>query len=627
MSDIRALIEKEGWEIVKGEDGTPKIKAFGEEFQVRHPAVIHLRQYRKEANPDTKYVHMKAAHDYLWPRTEWHYWTEDRFREHCNGWNYISMAAGASASKSHDAAKIACLFWLSNPKKRGVVIASTTLDSLGARIWGYAMKFLSKMEVKLPFQYLGGNAPKIVYPTERTGGDIRDTIHGMFAVAAKGGDAEKSISSWIGRHPDDSMLLILDEATDINAAVINSFANLDTGGKPFQCWAIGNSNSVNDLHGAMSTPKIGWDKIDPLTDKKWETTRKNGICLFYSCYESPAIHEKDPDKKKRLAIFLITDETIKAKKIELGEDSDAFYRFVLGFWRLQSTESTVVSKQFLDGFGVDKKTEWSGFYPLQIVGGLDTAFSTGGDQCILKMPILGYDSDGLLVLDFMNDRQTHVIPILRSVNKSAEIQIGETVTALLKANRCKLSDVAIDATGQGRALGGVLQLLDDGHRNPIRIYSTKMGNITEDAFDVVIKSSYDLWYTVRQFVANGQIRGLNNKTILQLSNRQVEYGKKGQPSLESKLNYKRRMGAQNPAMAHSPDDADTVALAVQAAIINYGFALGKRREFPKIENFEQMKLMVHRAEQKQTDVAIKKKNTVLRVNFLKGIESVKRKSF
>jgi hypothetical protein len=176
---IRDLIEKEGWKI-SAKDGKEVILAYGEVYPVKHPLSIHLKRYRLSKNPEEKYQHMKAAHDYLWPThiKLWHYWTERRFREHCNGWSYISYAGGAACAKSYDAAKIALLFWLSNPKGHAVIIASTTLNSLGARIWGYAMSLIRDTEMEIPFQYMRSQPPKFLY-------DRDDLQHGIFAAAAK----------------------------------------------------------------------------------------------------------------------------------------------------------------------------------------------------------------------------------------------------------------------------------------------------------------------------------------------------------------------------------------------------------------------------------------------------------
>lgn len=627
---ITQLIEKEGWEIVKKDDGL-KVLAYGKEFAVRHPVLIHLKLYRDETNPDQKFNHMQAAHFYLRPDLikTWHYWTEDRFRAHCEGWNYITMAGGASTAKSMDMASITSLFWLANPSKRGVIVSSTTLESLGARIWGYVTKYFQKLAVPLQFQFTGGNTPKILAINKDPNAIIKkDTLHGMFAVAAKQGDVEKSISGWIGRHPEDALMLVLDEATDITANVLQSFANLDSGDKQFQCYAIGNSNSTDDLHGAMSTPKVGWESIDPLTMKRWETTQKNGLCMFFSCYESPAVHEKDLDKQKLLSKFLISAEKIESKKKELGENSDAFWRFVIGFWKHKSTESVIVSEQLIKNFQGDKRAHFGPITPISLVGGEDIAY--GGDNCLIRMAVLGLDVNGLYVLDYRQEELSHIIPIDRHSTDSADIQIGKQTMNILASYGCPLNHLAIDSTGQGRAMGGVLQLLDKGMKRPVCIYTTKSGINQDKSFDVIIKTSYELWYILREFIQAGQIRGLDNKTIMQLSERQVIYTKGGQPALESKADYKKRMSAKNPGQGHSPDQADAAALALQSAIINFGFTLGKRKELPRATDFKHEKWLEYRADiQRQEQKTIQQKKIYIpQATFKVGLEAaIKKKPF
>ena len=647
----KLIIEKEKWQITEHK-GSFKILAFGEEFPLVHPVQVYLKLYRKETNPESKYLYMKAAHDYLWPKTEWHYWTEARFREHCKGWNYMSWAGGANCAKSHDSAKIACLFWLANPKKRTVVVTSTTLESLSSRIWGYVTRFMDSMAVKLPFVYTGGQAPKILYPIDKNQDRekrIKDTIHGMFALAAKGGEDEKAVSSWIGRHPEDALMVILDEATDINARLMGAFSNLDTGGKPFQCISIGNSNSIDDLHGAMSTPEDGWESIDPLKHNLWRTTRKNGICMFFSCYESPAIHEPDPEKRKRLAPFLITQETIDSKKKELGENSELFWRFTIGFWKLSSTENKVISQAFLEGFKVDNKTEWGGVHRISIVAGLDTAFSSGGDQCILRLGIIGFNTDGLRVLDFMGDKLTYNIPILRTDPEDATIQISRKVLKILEENRCPLDHLVYDATGQGRATGSVLMLIDRQIREqrmgrilgphdppgkqPIGVYSVKIGDKSE-AQDVIVKSAYELWFTLRDYIQEHQIKGLDDETIDQLYSRNIVTTKTGKIALESKADYKKRRGAVNPALGKSPDKADSAALTLQAAIIVEGLQKGERRKVEEVRSFNMEKFYAIQVE-KDKEIAkelaalnmASKPMSAPRARYLKGIESLKKKPF
>jgi hypothetical protein len=52
--------------------------------------------------------------------------------------------------------------------------------------------------------------------------------------------------------------------------------------------------------------------------------------------------------------------------------------------------------------------------------------------------------------------------------------------------------------------------------------------------------------------------------------------------IESKLDFKKRMAAIMPSLAHSPDEADACTLALQSAIINYGFHPGQTRDVPQV---------------------------------------------
>ena len=578
------LIQHEGWE-VKGNS----VLVYNKKFPVTHPALIHLKLYRTEVSADIRYRHLKAAHDYLWPQDikTWHYWTERRFKEHCAGHNYIGWAGGASTTKSYDAAKIICLFWLSNPQKRAVVVASTTLESLTARVWGYTTKLLSTLAIKMPFQYLSGNSPKILYPSEKGSGEIRDTIHGIYAVAAKQGSDETAISSWIGRHPDDALLVILDECTDLNPAIAKALPNLDSSEKPFQLIAIGNSNSVHDLHGAICTPKDGWDSVDPIIHNKWETTQKNGICLFFSCYESPAIYEQDLGRKRALSKFLLTQDQIEEKEKLLGKNSESFYRFVLGFWKSKATESTIISDEFINVHQLAAESEWSGQEELRVFGGLDAAFSTGGDKCILRLAYLGQTINGDMVLDYRHSKLLFNIQIQANSLIPAELQIARQVIDILAQYSCPLHNIAIDASGQGRALGGTLMLEAKQLRPPIKVYTTRHpGRALEKdkAFDVVPKGRYELWFDMRRFAEQGSIKGLDSIATQQFTSRLiVRNPKTGREELESKADYKRRMGAIQPSLAHSPDEADAAALCLLAAMTNAGFYPGQKKALQKIE--------------------------------------------
>lgn len=607
---IEDLIKREGWEIQGG-----KILCEAGEFPITHPVNIHLRMYRDLKNPDAKYRAMKAAHDYMWPNPlTWNYWTERRFREHCAGWNYITYAGGASSAKSHDAAKIVDLYYLASPKDRTVIVASTTLEALHSRIWGYIITLLNSSEIKIPLHYLRSSPPKLLF-------NKQDTIHGMFAAAAKKGDDATAISNWIGKHPKRGMLLVLDESPDLPLAITGAFPNLEAGLDEFQCMAIGNSLSKYDLHGVLSTPKAGWNSVDPMKDIKWLTTQKNGICLYFNAYESPRIHEPDPVKKKALR-FLIDEKEIEEKSKIYGKDSDSFWRFVLGFWRVSSSDNIVISKEFIDEFDVFKTAEWSGIRELNFCAGLDPAFSTGGDQCVLRLGLLGMDVTGKIVLDFKGNSLLFKIKIIAQSEKSAELQIADQVIEILNNYNIPMQHLCMDANGQGRALGEVLKLRAKALRSPWKIYSTGVGDKTQKSFDVLIKSSYEMWTSFRGFIQYKQIMGMDEVTVYQLTSRLVEINKKNfKPQLENKASYKARMKGIMPSLARSPDEADAAALCLQSAILNFGFREGE--VFP-LENYNDeadIKYWTH-----QKELAMKQEDhgpMVLEANFAGRIEDLK----
>lgn len=571
----KLILDREGWSIfIDREDGLKKIKAFDKIFPYTHPVAVYLKLLRTEENPDLKYRFLKAAHDYLWPHrlNTWNYWTEDRFREFCAGWKTISWAGGANIGKSVDAALLAILFWLIDPKHHAVIVMSTTLESLQSRVYGYVLRYLKEMAVPMPFKIFSGNNPLVAFPA--TAGSI-DRLHSIAAIAAKQGDDDKAISNLIGRHPERGLLIVADEGTDLNIKLLGAIPNLSVGLANFKFICIGNSNSKYDLHGMLSTPKEGWGSIDPLTCKKWETTQEKGLCMYFNPYDSPAIFEADPERKQLLGKFLFTEEKIKARVLQYGKDSASFYRFCLGLWKDTSEDPTVLSSKFMAEYNVSNRAQWGGIKELQYVAGLDPAFSYGGDSCILRLACLGTDINGRMLLDYKDEALLFKLELSPTSPLSMEKQIGHQVLDILYKYRIPLSALAIDCTGQGRAIGDVIQLMAKSLEAPIKIYSSiNAGAKKNSAMDLIVMSTLELWSSFREFVQTDQIRGLDAVAVRQLTDRLIV--RSGQKKvLESKSDYMARMGGIMPSLAHSPDEADAATLALQAAIRRFGFSINQ----------------------------------------------------
>ncbi len=617
-SYLKLIKQEQGWEVVTNTEGAspkPSVIAYGKEFPLLHPYQIFLRLYRDEVDPEMKYYFMKRVHDFLWPQylVTWNEWTERRFKAHCGAYRQVVLAGGASVGKSLDVAKIALIFWLSDPAHNTCIIASTTLESLESRIWGYVMKLSTSMALPVPLKILRSKPPKVTYPGQM------DRIHGMFAVAIRQGEDETVLSTIIGRHPDKGLLIVLDEATDMNPALTKAFPNLEQGTEFFQIWAIGNSASKNDLHGALATPRKGWDAIDPMRDDLWETVHKQGICLYFNPYKSPAILERDIEKKIELSKFLITAEGIKEKEATYGKTSSSFARFVLGFWSGEHFGDTSFSDSFLTEHQVGNFAEWSGFYPLEVVAGLDPEFQIGGTGCLLRLAVWGQTTSGMMCLDYRKDELLFRIQIRVDVNKSSERQIAEQVCVILRKYNCPISNLAIDATGVGRALGELITLVSGNQGNPYRIVSVRpsLKKGVTDPYILVIDPG-DMWLAFRNLIQHNQIRGVDSITLQQLVNRRIEF-KGSKMILESKRAYRDRMSAINPKLAHSPDESDAMMLATQAAILRYGFAPGMRKELINsgVSDFWTQKMyVVERERQEQQElVALGPSRPLLLPNF------------
>jgi hypothetical protein len=584
---LQKLYDEEGWFTQLGEEGELEVVASdGNGYGIKHPYLIHLQIYATTQDTTKRIESFKKVVKYLWPHyvRSWHHWLDSVIEAHCSGYKQIVLAGGAACGKSFDVALVALVWYLSNPRNNAAVISSTTLDSLETRIWGYVVKLFNEAVLPLPVEYLRSRPPKIMSKK------LPDKIHGLFAVAIRQGEENNVLSTLIGRHPNKGIMIVLDEATDMNASILGALPNLEQGVEFCQVWAIGNSSSKHDLHGAMATPKLGWDSIDPMKDFIWETNRRGGVCVYFNPYDSPAILDPDPVKRAILSKFLITQEGIAEKADSYGESSTAFWRFVMGFWPRGTGDGVLVSEQFLTEVNATAITEWSGLQKLVVVGGLDPEIKADSSGCILRFAILGQEISGRIVLDFRGEELIFRIKIENRDDISSEMQLATQVAQLLKQYNCKLQDLAIDCTGLGRGLGELIRMVYGSIDHPLRVISVRetaarrgvLGAGAASARALPVSSS-ELWLDMREYIQKQSVRGLDTKTINQLTSRFV-FVKNNKFVLETKKDFVTRMRVIDPRIAHSPDEADAAALCIQIAKMNYGWYPGELRAIAGVEN-------------------------------------------
>ena len=568
----KVLKNSSEYRVVK-DKGQLAIEAYGALWPYMSPLSLELTAYRHQWQGNALY-HLIKAHHYIWPQDipTWNYWTERRFAAHCEGHKIIVMAGGANCGKSYDAAKLAILFWLANPTARTTLIASTTLTDLDSRIWGYLKRFHQPgpkgAQVELPGVLYTSPPPKILFSKA-------DTIHGMFAVPLQKGTPKKTASTLIGRHPDEGFLAVIDEGTDVSPGFMEAVPNWEK--SPFfQMIVIGNSDSMYDPHGILSRPVEGWHTVDPDYDSEWPT--KQGICLYFDCYQSPAIHEKDPKKKDLLSRFLFTEEGIAQAAREYGDNSPRFWRFTRGFWPSEDSLQTILTAVMIDKFRAQEGARWNTHSQIYMLAGLDPAFTASGDECILRFAKLGIAENGRWTLDYLGERGILNLIIDATTPEPAEYQILHQARRHCEEMGVDPENLAVDVWGGGSGLGAIFQKNWSEH-----IYNVASAGIpsnaptnesgTELAKDVYDRRITELWFSMQRFVLADQIRGLDDISCEQFCTRQYTWkGKKF--SIETKEDYKLRMGKVDNRYK-SPDRADAACLILDLARQFYRFVPGK----------------------------------------------------
>lgn len=545
--------------IIQTSDG-PRIYAYENYWPVMDDIQLELTCYRIDHRPENgglgKFKHMMKAHNIIWPHLvpSLHEWTFLRFKELCKGHQVVTLAGGAGTAKSADVARYALLWWWAYAEKRTVLVCSTTISALTKRIWSYIAEGAHKAHGNLPRDISISPPPKLLWSK-------KDPKHGVHGAALKDGNAEKTLADIIGIHPEEGLLLVVDEATDVTPGITDVITNLDSGGVNFQMVLIGNSKSRLDPHGKLSKPKLGWNSIDPDKDEVWET--ENGICIYSDCYKSPAVLR--PNYKP--IQFLITRDKIAKEEKRLGLNDPKFWRFVRGFWPSEDLTKTVLSLAMIEQFNAQGKAHWAGMWKHKLAG-LDPAFTASGDECILRYADMGVFENGLIGLDFGGEGNITSLQLDSTSNRPISYQIVEETKKECIGRGVEPQYFGADTWGIGIGAGDIFEEIwsRDFHRimgvgAPSDAFVDS--DAGEKAHEVYADRTTELWFALRTLVLAGQVRGLDDQTVEELCSR--EYSWKGRKMvLESKKDYKKRMGMEDGPTG-SPDRADAAVIIVEVA--------------------------------------------------------------
>jgi hypothetical protein len=322
---------------------------------------------------------------------------------------------------------------------------------------------------------------------------------------------------------------------------------------------IGNPHPSDNPHKELCEPAdpAGYESIT-INDRKWKT--KTGEAIFIHGDDSPNFEA--PENERPPFPYLLTRKK-KEKMLELcygDTNSMEYWRNVIGFWPLDSVDTSVISRATIKNSDTSFEPAWSSMKKTRIAF-LDCAWTSGGDRNEISY---GYVAQA---------RDTGKIVCMYTGTKGYTVSAGAVFEESLASNCVKdliemgvrPENFGMDVSGDG---GKVLSAFikewqSKGNRDASSIYpmtySGSPSNRTvsskdlRKAKDVYDRNITEKWFRVHHAFANRCIYGvdllLHRSLTDELCSRQYEMkGKK--MAIETKKIMKSRLGK-------SPDKADS----------------------------------------------------------------------
>ena len=213
--------------------------------------------------------------------------------------------------------------------------------------------------------------------------------------------------------------------------------------------------------------------------------------------------------------------------------------------------NVMISEGILNQGGCSDRVELRG--RVVRIGGFDPAYTLGGDRGVFKWGDVGEVGDGKVVLVVGG----------YSIVDFRECGNGESLTKYLaewlirEAKRVgvRVNDIAIDATSVQEVFCDFVDELSGG-----KVYRVKFGgNASERRIYGMSGDRYfsnrvsEIYGVMLEYILNGQVKGLSEEVMKELTRRQLKGTSNGKVMLESKVDYKKREGC-------SPDLADALGL-------------------------------------------------------------------
>jgi hypothetical protein len=551
------------------------LQTYGLDFS-KHPSITQLEielLMVGDADPSrisgiSRGQHIKHCIHMLWPDVikSWNDWNELALWAWTN-YEEIGVTGCAAAGKTFTFTLLSLVEYLAKPAQTRVALTSTTVPSLRGRIWSEMMRF-TRPVVPLFGLNVVDSQTKIQFQK----GDDRSSI---IALAVDSGAVEQAVGKLQGVHLP-RMLIMVDEAAQTNPAVFSARANLQVGTDFYHFIAIANASSMFDPHGLFCEPKMGWGSIQD-GDEHWET--KSGVCVRFDGLKSPNVKAG-----RVLYPYLFSQDNVEIIRKNFGEGSLEWNSYCRGMWSRSGARNTMLDSAMITEGKARDGIIWEGG-GIKVIAGLDPAFTTEGDDCILRFAKVGKADDGKLVMLLT---ETIRLNLQDDPNYPLFYQVADQTINELNKRGVEPEDFALDATGAGAGIADIIsQRWKSGFvRVSFGGAATEAPISVEDqrpAKQVYANRVTQLWGQIKVVVMSGRMRGMDDQTARELCAR-IYTLKNERTLLESKKDLKKR------TKGNSPDRADALALLTEIFVSQNGVGNATASAYENDEEWEKYAL-------------------------------------
>lgn len=454
----------------------------------------------------TRYEHFRNICRICWPWLEWNPWMERMAEAFCN-YKFVGVSGCTGASKTTIAMIYSVVWWLCGVDISTVVLTSTTGKMIRKRGWPWIQKLYSTM----PGPRIGNMVDSKTCWQASKGQDKS----AIFTQPVKEGSTQAAVAAISGMH-NRRVLLVIDEATDTPEAIYEVIGQLMAGTIDFQVIYLGNPHSRFDPFGKVCEPKDGWTSVGIESDE-WEARPQFGHPMQVIRLDA----EMSPNiiSGKNIYKHIPTQQAVDNAKAQHGENAPRYWQMWRGMWAPEGINQTVLTESILlthEAFGVHV---WMGGIE-EMLCGFDPAFG-GGDRAVMqfgKKGDLSITGTGLQLTD------RTLLKVDAKSKTPVHWQLSDQVIANCKQRRVLPHNFGMDDSGEGGGLADILmrEWSPQIRRIPSVAKPPERPVSNEDnrpAYDVYDRYTTYLWFSIREMIVSGQLKGLDASVAIELCNR------------------------------------------------------------------------------------------------------------